>query len=109
MVQCSFTFSKLLGMDPNETTVRVHWGENMYGGDSYYLQINHSCPCSNMTSGDACKWTLKPRLSLCIDLEDRLKALRPKGGTLRFDLGEVDLSAPWKYYRCPVAPSQCSP
>ncbi|KAH7697048.1 hypothetical protein AAVH_35870 [Aphelenchoides avenae] len=89
---------KMWDLYGHETAKHVRWDDGLNGGDSYYLKIIHSCPCSNVTSGDPCK--ARPAM-LCIDLEDRLKTMSPNEKTLAFDLGEVDLSAPWKYYYCP--------
>lgn len=108
-VLCNIAFSVLYDMEPNQTTLHVGYDENLFGGDSYYLQIDHVCPCSNVTSGNACEWTMDPRISLCIDLEDKMKGPPPTDDTFRLDLGEVDLSTPWKYYRCPSTVAPCLP
>ncbi|KAH7702750.1 hypothetical protein AAVH_30089 [Aphelenchoides avenae] len=85
-------------MDNHKSTKDVIWGGTDRPGKSYYLRVLHSCPCSNTTVADPCDPSKKAYL--CIDIDDKLKSV-PKGQKqLNFDLGTVDLSAPWKYAHC---------
>lgn len=85
-------------MDNHKSTRNVRFGGDYRRDKEYYLRILHSCPCSNTTATDPCNPT--KQAYICVDIDDKLKSVPQGEKQVAFDLGTIDLSAPWKYAHC---------